>query len=1460
MTPPSPGNAEAAPRAPRRFLVALAALGLLLLAGFWLLGRESTLQALVQKIADASGGKVAVSGVSGSLYGKMHIGHIRYSSPQRIITADQIDVKWSPLQFFSKGIAISELHAAGLMFESLGPPQAALLPSSLAPPFQLGISDARIDRLTLRSAGGDNVLATLRFTLSGDQSGWRLGEASAATPWGLLAADARIAAQRPFALDATASLTQEAPPAGQLAARLAARMSGNLSLFDLNATGTSTHANGAALLTLAPFDPVMLRALRLDGRGIDPSRFNPIWPQADLRLDVVAGIGPQQTISGRLALSNQGPAGPLDQQRLPLRGMSGQLAGTLAAPRIDAMQIDLGAAGKLSGTGNIERSGPQAAPGRAGFTLHTERIDLKAIHGRMNTTKIAGDIKLGSDGKTHTLGALLADGRLRLDLRATLINELLQLQQARLAAGKGSLNVTGQLSLKDAQAFTAAASAAHFNPADFGAYPAADLNADARLDGHLTPAWQVGAELGLRPSTLFGQPLSGTGKLTADARHFSGVQASLALGRNTAELRGNFGAPGEQLAWRLNARQLSALRTDLTGAVTASGVLDGTMAAPRSSFQAQATGLGMKAARRVPLDSVLQASFDATLSGPSRAIEIRRLNASARHFSPAAFGPYPAGDINAAIQGSARLGSDWRVALDLALQGSTLAGAPLSGHANIAADPAHIARADLGLWLGPNNIEAHGAFGAPRDRVDWKIEAPQVASLGAGFGGVLRGSGVLAGSPAAPSLSLALDGHDLRLFGQHQLKTLRASASVGAGRGGADPLVSDIELGGYSTPGLSLAHARLQTSGTRAAHTLQLVARDDAFDTTARVTGGWNAGAWNGMLELLQNRGRFAFALQAPVPLRLAGPAGSGWSGLLHPEQIALSNAVLKAGGGTVSVQSLEKTGPRWRSTGQAAGVPLAYLAQLAPQWRDNASGDLALGAQWSLDLQAAPRGGAAKLAGMLHAYREKGDLIAGSERPLALGLRTLDARIDALDNALRLRVELDGARIGQARLDASTQMAGGRVAGNSPLSLTGNINMNSLAWLGPLTGQAGLELDGALQMALTGTGSIDNPVLAGDISAQKLQLNWAEHGIKLRNGQLQARLAGNQLQLTRLAFDGIEGRAQAEGWLRFVNAEATMELRLTADKLRLLSRPDRILVVSGQGLLVRDQKRVRLEGQFKADRARIELAAKDAPTLSDDIVVLGKTGTKPAPPSLPLNIDLQADLGAAFYLKGKGLDAQLGGSVRIRMAERGAPRATGSIRVVSGTYDAYGQKLEIERGLINFSGAYDNPGLNILAVRKRPEGMALSETNVEAGVEVHGTALSPVARLVSTPPVPDSEKLAWLVLGHGTEGTTGNELGLLTTAAGALFGGPRGGSLQGRLASSLGLDELGLSQAKGLESTVVTVGKRITQRAYLSFEQGAGTASSLVKVRYKLNSRITLQFQTGTNTALDVLYTWAFD
>jgi translocation and assembly module TamB len=1506
---PAAGQARPARRWLRRTLAGAGVTVLLLGGAVWLLGRESTLQQLVQRIATASGGQVVVTGVSGSLYHRMHIGRLVYRSKDSIVTADNIDINWSPLQYFSEGLAISELHVAGLTVESIGPSQPPKLPASLAAPFRLSLSDARLDRLTLldRLKGSRQVIDQVRFKLTGDKASWHLQDAEAQTAFGQVHADATIAATRPFALQAKASLTQAAPataaatPAPAPAqgstgvaesgaassaaapapapAKLTLDASGNLSLLALKAHGTAGGASADATLQLAPFDPIILRAIDLAAKGINPAGYDAGWPKADLTLQLSARLAADQQISGQLAVTNQLKAAPLDQQGIPLQAISARVGGSLTDTRIDNVLLDLGPAGRFTGAGAVHRKGMDSGIDTASVKLHTDRINLKSLLGSLHQTAIAGNITLDSTATTQTLNAALAQDGLRLDLQATLADAQLHLQQARLLAKKGSISATGQLSLKERKPFKAALRADHFDPSAFGAYPLADINADINASGHLAPAWQVNTDFTLKPSKLSGQTLTGAGKLSADAGpagkqgavHLSGVDARLALGQNTADIKGNFGAPGEQLKWTVSARQLSAASSDLLGALSASGIISGSMDAPRSSFDAEARGLGLASAKHPVADSVLHASGDVLLAGPKKQPQLT-LSGSALRFNPVAFGAYPSGSINADFSGSASLAADWRASVNLSFQPSTLSGAPLSGHARMNAAAGRVDNADIDLHLGANSLQAKGGFGSPNVRLDWKLDAPQLASAGPQFGGVLHASGALSGTTEKPAVTLNMDGANLHLPGQQQIKSIRGSATLGstaslAAAGGDIPLVSDIELTGYATPKLKLDKARLQTSGSRSGHVLQASASNADFDAAVRVHGAWTTDTWTGAVDTLQNRGRFAFTLQAPAPLRLAAPAGTGVAGLLKPEQIALGAAVVKLPDGSIRIDSLEKTGATWRSKGSAGGVPVNYLAQLSDAWRDNVQSDMTVGAAWSLALQAAAKGVPPAIDGMLHVYREQGDItMTGTDLKLPLGLRTLDARVDVNAGTLRTQLAVEGTRIGQARLDATSQLRNGRLADDSPLSMTASANMGSLAWLAPLTGQPGMEIDGTLKLAMTGSGSIGEPQLNGDISGDKLVLNWTEQGIKLRNGVLQAHLAGDQLQLQKLSFDGQEGKAQADGWIRFANAEATMQLKLSADKLEVLARPDRTLVISGTTSLVRDAKHFQLDGKLRADRALIELAGQNTPTMSDDVVIVGR-GAAPlkTEKSMPLNVDVEADLGDNFTLRGKGLDAQLAGAVRVRIVDRRPPRVNGSIRVTSGTYAAYGQKLEIERGVINFTGAYDNPGLNILAVRKRPEGEQLSETNVEAGVEVRGTALAPVAKLVSTPAVTDSDKLAWLVLGHGIDSTAGNEMALLGTAAGALFGGGGG---PGKLASTLGVDELGVGQAagttpgtaNGLQSTVVTVGKRLSSRAYLSFEQGASTATSLVKLRYKLNPRITLQFQTGTNNALDVLYTWAFD
>ena len=245
-------------------------------------------------------------------------------------------------------------------------------------------------------------------------------------------------------------------------------------------------------------------------------------------------------------------------------------------------------------------------------------------------------------------------------------------------------------------------------------------------------------------------------------------------------------------------------------------------------------------------------------------------------------------------------------------------------------------------------------------------------------------------------------------------------------------------------------------------------------------------------------------------------------------------------------------------------------------------------------------------------------------------------------------------------------------------------------------------------------------------------------------------------------------------------------------------------------------------------------------------------------------------------------MDARLTGTVNLRGTLPDAPRAYGTVRVRDGTYSAYGQQLQIQRGRVVFNGPIDNPLLDLVALRRN--------LPVEAGVALTGTVLAPRVRLTSQPDVPDAEKLSWLVLGVPLEGAqSGAQTAALQAAAATLFGGNDGG-----LARALGLDVLtvrssassdGFGSAPGMagfnqsgavpgqvsgstvnaaagttSQSVVAIGKRLSSKLVITYEQGLRGVWNLLRIQYDITNRLSLRAQTGSESALDVLYRVSFD
>ncbi|KAK6022371.1 hypothetical protein OSTOST_11934, partial [Ostertagia ostertagi] len=145
-----------------------------------------------------------------------------------------------------------------------------------------------------------------------------------------------------------------------------------------------------------------------------------------------------------------------------------------------------------------------------------------------------------------------------------------------------------------------------------------------------------------------------------------------------------------------------------------------------------------------------------------------------------------------------------------------------------------------------------------------------------------------------------------------------------------------------------------------------------------------------------------------------------------------------------------------------------------------------------------------------------------------------------------------------------------------------------------------------------------------------------------------------------------------------------------------------------GTASLDLDTKGLKLDGKLAADEGLFDFTRSDAPALADDVTVL--RGTRDAEPTAPpapkaarnTSVNLAVDFGRDFKVRGRGLATTLRGQLQVTQ-NNGPLRVNGKLTAGGGQYAAYGQKLDIERGDITFTGALDNPSLDLLAGAPQP-------------------------------------------------------------------------------------------------------------------------------------------------------------
>ncbi|HEX4879437.1 MAG TPA: translocation/assembly module TamB domain-containing protein [Limnobacter sp.] len=858
--------------------------------------------------------------------------------------------------------------------------------------------------------------------------------------------------------------------------------------------------------------------------------------------------------------------------------------------------------------------------------------------------------------------------------------------------------------------------------------------------------------------------------------------------------------------------------------------------------------------------------------------------------------------------------------LRVAVDNSRLANAPLRLQVDALGSQQRVENLDLDLDVMGNTLRAQGSYGALSDTLDVQANLAKLKPLGKAIGMTLDGNalvtGSLRGQGAAVSGQVRLEASQLRVADALQLSQARGQFELGAQP--ESPWQGQLQIDRLGQPGATVPWLQtlvLNLEGTRTRH--RLLARFDSgqnrfsdarpFKGELGVQGGLKPKgkqqatlAWQGALDVLKVEGLWwptrSVALAAPAPV------------LLAPGLFQMQDLVLNTEDGSVFRNTLLKVSHQdIRVEGNAPRFLIPRLSPILGQQMPVEPNNLYTRIQWRY--VATP----SHVDGRVDVSHVSGGLQVLEDSQIDVSIQTFKANLNFNRDSASLSVDVHADEFGLVTASLSLPVEQNPVSKSwgvaSDKTMQGTVaaSFTRLNWLGPMI-SGGVRTSGNGQVAMAIAGTMDQPDVKGRAFATALNVFQLDQGVRLEDGNVVVDFTTDHAEIETFEFTVynrqvprrqiealgplIQGAGKITAQGRWNLSGQHGELLLKADRVPLLQRPDRWLMTNASISVkqpLREGEALRIRGEVDALGAYVEMPDTGPETLGDDVFIQGRSETLGS--GTPIDFQLQANLGERFYLNAEGLRTRLKGGMRLVMLEgvggsgvrRSGRRlsATGTIEAVDGTYRAYGQDLTIDRGVVNFQGPLDNPGLNVRAVRK---GVA-----VEAGVEVTGTAQRPKITLISDPAVPDSEKLSWMIIGRGSN-SADRDSTLLLTAAAAIFGDSDESTTR-KIARSVGIDDFSLStgsltaadsRAVGskvaiapgadvsanvigaddplLSQRIISLGKRFSDRVYLSFDQSVTTAASILKLNYQYSRRLSFIARTGADNAVDVLYQFSFD
>lgn len=210
-----------------------------------------------------------------------------------------------------------------------------------------------------------------------------------------------------------------------------------------------------------------------------------------------------------------------------------------------------------------------------------------------------------------------------------------------------------------------------------------------------------------------------------------------------------------------------------------------------------------------------------------------------------------------------------------------------------------------------------------------------------------------------------------------------------------------------------------------------------------------------------------------------------------------------------------------------------------------------------------------------------------------------------------------------------------------------------------------------------------------------------------------------------------------------------------------------------------------------------------DVRATRDRAGLIGAGTAGPGSVGSAFGLDITLSAPNRLFLRGRGLDAELGGSLRL-LGTTESVQPAGSFELIRGRLEILGKRLDLSEALLQLEGELV-PFIRIVA--------STENDGITSNVLIEGPATEPKVSFTSSPDLPEEEVLAQLLFGQSLQNLSALQALQLANAV-ATLAGKGGEGVVGRLRKGFGLDNLDVkTDAAGDVS--LTAGKYLTKNVY---------------------------------------------